>query len=364
MITSELDHVVQVIPDLGVGGAERMLLNLVRELRGTAKLAVVSLWPPVSDSRVELDLAAEGVNVIHLHKRPGADMAVFHNLARTLDALAPDIVHTHRMAVRYALPWSMRHRARHIHTVHTVAQREGTTVDRVILKRAYRRDRVTPVACGPLVADSVREVYGISPHVVDNGVAPEFFQDWVRPARTGRLRLACIARLVDVKNHALLLRAVAAAREQGLKITADLAGDGPLRGELERLVARLDLAESVNFLGQVSDVRDVLRQADISVLTSRYEGLPLSALESMAMGIPVLANAVGGLPVLLGGGGGWLFDGSVGGLTGQLTYLAKRPAEVIEEGRRGRFAAASRYSASAMARGYLSIYNGSAELPQ
>ena len=353
----EMPRVVQVIPDLGLGGAERMLLNLVSELRATHRVTVVSLWPPIAGSPVETELAEAEVEVVHLDKKPGVDLAAFGSVSRALDRLAPDVVHTHRMAVRYILPWTLRRRSvRHVHTVHTLAQHEGTNADRVALGRVYRSGRVIATACGPLVASSLQEVYGIDPPIVDNGIAPHFFNEWQRPEASPGLQLVCLARLTEVKNHALLLRAVARAVSAGANITLELAGDGPLRGDLERLSAALGLAGRVRFLGQVSDVSEVLRRADVSVLTSRYEGAPLSVMEAMAMGVPVLAHDVGGLPHLLCEGGGWLFDGTTDHLTTELLRLAGSPDEVRRVAGDGMVVARERYSASAMAEGYRALY--------
>jgi glycosyltransferase involved in cell wall biosynthesis len=98
------------------------------------------------------------------------------------------------------------------------------------------------------------------------------------------------ARLHEQKGHAYLLAAAARVPEA----TFVLAGDGPLRAELERLAAELNVADRCVFLGYRSDVSDLLAAADVFVLPSLFEGLPVSVLEAMAAERPVVATAIGG----------------------------------------------------------------------
>jgi glycosyltransferase involved in cell wall biosynthesis len=98
------------------------------------------------------------------------------------------------------------------------------------------------------------------------------------------------ARLHEQKGHAYLLAAAARVPEA----TFVLAGDGPLRAELERLAAELNVADRCVFLGYRSDVSDLLAAADVFVLPSLFEGLPVSVLEAMAAERAVVATAIGG----------------------------------------------------------------------
>jgi glycosyltransferase involved in cell wall biosynthesis len=98
------------------------------------------------------------------------------------------------------------------------------------------------------------------------------------------------ARLHPQKGHAYLLTAAAQVRDA----TFILAGDGPLRADLEGRARELGIAERCVFLGHRSDVPDLLAAADLFVLPSLFEGLPLSVLEAMAAQRPVVATAIGG----------------------------------------------------------------------
>jgi len=120
-----------------------------------------------------------------------------------------------------------------------------------------------------------------------------------RPARD-RLRLLHVGRLHPVKNHATLLRALAALPEDAPPHELWLAGDGPIRAELEALVAELGLGDRVTFLGYREEVRDLLLDVDAFVLCSLDEGCSISLIESMATALPPLGSDVPGIREVLG----------------------------------------------------------------
>jgi glycosyltransferase involved in cell wall biosynthesis len=104
-----------------------------------------------------------------------------------------------------------------------------------------------------------------------------------------------VGRLVEQKNHALAIAALAEVP----KATLAIAGDGPLHPELERLAAEHGVAGRVRFLGVRPDARALMGAADVVVMPSRWEGLSLSALEALASGTPLVATDVRGLRELV-----------------------------------------------------------------
>jgi L-malate glycosyltransferase len=140
--------------------------------------------------------------------------------------------------------------------------------------------------------------------VIPNGLPEEAFSP-AEPAlavRPGWLRVGMIARMnTRAKNHELFLAAAARALDKFPNVEFVLAGDGPLRPELESLAQKLGIREQVKFLGDRRDVRAVLASLDISVLPSNSESLSNVIIESMAAGLPVVASRVGGNPELVTG---------------------------------------------------------------
>ena len=127
---------------------------------------------------------------------------------------------------------------------------------------------------------------------VHNGmpdVSPRLRAD---PGRTP-VRLVMVARFEAQKDHPTLLEALGGLTQHAWSL--DLIGNGPLMSDMEALADRLGLGERVRFLGQRMDVHDLLAQSQVSLLVTNWEGFPLSILESMRAGLPVIASSVGGI---------------------------------------------------------------------
>jgi glycosyltransferase involved in cell wall biosynthesis len=132
----------------------------------------------------------------------------------------------------------------------------------------------------------------------------------------GALRVVMAANMVRVKGHEYAIRAIRLLLDQGIDISLDLAGDGPLRAEMERLVADMGVEKSVTFKGVIShqELIDSLRSRRWgaallpSVVTEdgAHEGIPVFLIEAMAAGLPVVATNTGGIPELLEGAAGMM----------------------------------------------------------
>lgn len=122
-----------------------------------------------------------------------------------------------------------------------------------------------------------------------------------RPPREKVSRLFCAARLSQEKGLAFLLQALKLLRDQGHDLELVLAGDGPSRATLESLADELGISDHVRFLGFLSEdeVVRALQQSDLFVLPSFVEGLPVSAMEALAIGVPVIATNIAGTGELI-----------------------------------------------------------------
>jgi colanic acid/amylovoran biosynthesis glycosyltransferase len=146
-------------------------------------------------------------------------------------------------------------------------------------------------------------------HVVHCGLESSF-HDQVSAAPPSDPRLVCIGRLCESKGQLLLIEATAQLMRAGIECELVLAGDGPLRGEIEALIESLDLGSRVRITGWISSnrVRAEILAARAVILPSFAEGLPVVLMEAMALRRPVLSTYVAGIPELvIPGENGWLF---------------------------------------------------------
>lgn len=136
------------------------------------------------------------------------------------------------------------------------------------------------VSCRPVVS-------------IDNSVNSNRLLPRLNPSRDDMpVRLVFVGRLCDQKNIPLLLQAC--ARLADLDFELYLAGEGPNRDSLQQLVTRLNLQTKVHFLGNISTVPELMHDADIFVMSSAWEGLPIAQIEATLTGLPVLVTNVGG----------------------------------------------------------------------
>lgn len=167
-----------------------------------------------------------------------------------------------------------------------------------------------------------------------------------------------IANLVPVKDHAVLLASVpkVLARVPGVHFL--LIGDGPLRPRLEEEAGALGVRRSVHFLGYRSDVRDLIPLFDVLVLCSKVEIHPISLIESMACGVPVVATNVGGIPEIVRDGktGILVPQGDPEALAGALVSLLENPRLAGSLGENGRRSARLLFSMDAMIRSFESLF--------
>ncbi len=325
--------VVHIVPMLSPGGAERVAVHIVKGLdRQRFEPAVISFTGRLG---CDLDRLLEeaGIEVRYLGKRPGFDYRMYYRLPPVLKECRPDIVHTHLHVLRYALPFLLLcKKVSLLHTVHNLAEREIEPRLRWLQHYALNHG-VVPVAVAEEVALSVEHLYGIQRcRVISNGIPTDRYARPQTPRKEWRARegfgendvlFVCVARFAPQKNHALLLRAFAQRPASDPNAHLVLVGDGTLREKLEEQVNNLGLARQVHFLGLRTDIPDVLGAMDVFVLSSDYEGNPLSVMEAMAAGLPIVSTAAGGVPDLFESGKEGLIvqPGDVQGLSNSMSFL-------------------------------------------
>jgi len=326
--------VVHIVPMLSPGGAERVAVHIVRGLNSRRyEPAVISFTGRLG---CDLDYLLEdaGIEVRYLGKRPGFDYRMYYRLPPVLNELKPDIVHTHLHVFRYALPFlPLRKKASVLHTVHNLAEREIEPPLRWLQRYALKHG-VVPVAVAEEVADSLRRLYGIQRcRVIANGIPTDGYAKPQIPRKEWRARegfgekdvlFVCVARFSTQKNHALLLNAFARGPACDPNAHLVLVGEGILQKSLETQAKSLGIDRQAHFLGLRTEIPDVLGAMDVFVLSSDYEGNPLSVMEAMAAGLPIVSTAAGGVPNLLENGKEGLIvqPGDVDGLSSAMTFLS------------------------------------------
>ncbi len=356
-------RVLEVLPTLRRAGAEWVAVSLACRLsRDAFETAVVSLYDSFQGG-FEPDLEQHGVRTWHLGKHQGFDLKMWPRLARVCREFGPDVVHTHSYVLRYVVP--VARRAAIIHTVHNLAGRDPDRPTSAINRLAYRLG-VLPVAVSPAVARSFESMYGVAPaSVIPNGIdirqfhRPEARLSWRRAHGFAEndVLIASVARLEPQKDPEALIEAFALAALGVPRSHLLMAGAGGLLDSARRLAERRGISACVHFLGARTDVPDLLAASDLFALASRWEGSPISVMEAMAAGLPVVATVVGGVPELVEDGiTGVLVPperpGSLGQALARLLLDPPRRRAMAEAARMR----AARFSMESMVTGYAELF--------
>lgn len=369
-------RVVHVFPHLLPGGAERLVVNLMSHLnRDRFDVTGISLAGPLGTD-LEGVIAGSRLPVYYLGKHRGADMRMYRRLHATLDRIRPTILHTHVHVLRYVLPYMLYRRPGvMVHTVHNLAEFEVESRARWLQRLAFSTGTV-PVAVADEVAKSLRRVYGIRDSLVVQNCVPV---EQYRTPHVGRAQwraregfapddilFVCVAGLRAQKNHSRLIEAFGRGPARDARARLLLAGDGKERADLEKQVKQLGLETRVAFLSVRSDIPDLLAACDVFVMASKYEGQPLSVMEAMAAGLPVISTPVGGVPELLTNGreGFLTTPDDADALAEAMLRLHDDPALRKTMGMAGAQRARAQFDISRMAAAYGDIYSSLLERSQ
>jgi glycosyltransferase involved in cell wall biosynthesis len=232
--------------------------------------------------------------------RPWRDVRALGEVRSALTEVKPDLIAAHsskagilgRMAGRFL-------RIPVVFTVHGWAFTPGVPAPRAAVYRRLER-MVGPLASRLITVSEFDRRLALDAGIalpdrivtVHNGM-PDIPADLrADPPRTPP-RIVMVARFEPQKDHATLIRALGGLKAQPWEL--DLIGGGPGMPAMQALAADLGIADRIRFLGQRMDVQRLLAEAQLAVLTTNWEGLPLSILEAMRAGLPMVATEVGGI---------------------------------------------------------------------
>lgn len=190
--------------------------------------------------------------------------------------------------------------------------------------------------------------------VVRNGVPLQAFAARPQPVAG---RIVMVGRFAPPKRHDLAVEALAVVRARQPQATLDLVGDGPLRAQVRELVARRGLAGAVRLLGQRDDVPGLLASASCLLLASDYEACPLTVLEGMAAGVPVVVTRFGGVAELVDEGRtGLIVEPTPAAIAAALLTVLGDAAAARAMGEAGRAEACARFGRERMVAEIESVY--------
>ena len=375
--TKQRVRLLGVIAASGAGGAEQVFATLLRGLDPDRFDVVVACHGRGSMAATYARHASRVESLDLVHLRPGA----VARLAALMRETRCDLVHTHLWTAD-VLAGLAASRAGVRRRVASVAGAYFLPFDvtgprrarRLVMSRLFRTvyrgyDRV--IAPSRYVADDLTHRPGVRVpaarlRVIENGVDVE---DAERVARRedggssarwgeGRPRIAVVANFFPIKGHRFLLAAVPAVLAAWPGARFVLAGEGDTRAAMQALASRLGIDGRVTFTGEIPDALDLMRASDLVVLPSLSEGLPITLVEALALGTPVVATRVGGIPEVVEDdvSARLVPPGDPGALGAAIVELLGDGALAGRLGAAGRTLARERFSAGRMVRRTETLY--------
>jgi glycosyltransferase involved in cell wall biosynthesis len=355
-------RIFQLVDDLGYGGAQEVVIGLALSLKSRGNhVEIGCLREAGNHPEAVQHVERSGIPVVPFQKPEGFHLPTLWKIREYLEAGDFDLVHSHNPLVHHyaAAAGRLARIPAVVSTLHGTATLTMQPWARVLFwASAMLSDRIVSVC--PEVDDVFRLAYPLPPEkfaVVDNGIDLSRFLSVPERCPRREIVFGAVGRLVPVKNHRILIEAFQLATRRHSGIRLRILGGGPLEQELRQLVRSLNLTESVELCGYHTDVPGFLANVDVYVLPSDSEGLPMSLLEAIASGLPVIATEVGGVPgVVKRSDSGWLCP--PGNREAMLAAMeaALQDQDLSERGERARRSVAEWYSVSRMTADYERLY--------
>ncbi len=349
--------IVQIITALNLGGAQTLLENLCYGLAEEGQdVTVVSLES--EHSPVAKRLEAKGIQVLYLEKKPHFDIHITGKLAEALKELKPDVIHAHNIRKLYVLGAARKAGVRHVvYTVHNIAQREQDTIGGIFSYFVFHTGLMVPVGLTPMVTESIKQRYHLKDvETIYNGTDLDRFSPKADYTLQEHPMLLNIARLEEQKNHRMLFTAFQTVLAAFPKAELTIVGDGQLEAELKELASSQGIREKVHFEGRKDDVAPYFPAADLFVMSSTYEGMPMTLIEAMASGMPIVTTNVGGIPDMLTNEDSALLTSTDAASLAEAIIRVMSDAELRQRLGKKASEASIRFSHLTMARSYLELY--------
>ncbi|MFZ5634581.1 MAG: glycosyltransferase [Bacillota bacterium] len=365
-------RVLHVIGGGEFGGAERHILNLATAI--DPKLVEVSVCCLFADPFLQVAREA-GIRAHAVPMRHKLDFSILTKMKDLIVREKIDIVHTHgvranlvgRLAARMAGVETV------VTTVHSLLVQDYpdlfSRLANMFIERASRglTTHFIAVSGGLQKALIQQGVPEQKITVIYNGLNPDLFREagssagrWREKAgfEPGTQLVAVVGRLHPVKGHRYFLKSAAEVLKERKDVHFLVVGSGPERNRLEEYTRKLGISDYVTFTGFVADVSGLMPDLNLLIVPSLWEGFGLTALEAMAVGVPVVATSVGGLPEIVEHCTTGLLvpPADEAGLTRGIIWMLDHPQEAVEMAAAARTMVERKFTASAMARRTEDLY--------
>ena len=348
-------HLTVIISDLGFGGAQNMVYEQLKHAdRERYDISVVVLGP-----RKDTPIAQKLETVLPIKYAGHCGRVTPTTICKmlwTIQTTKPDIVHGHIGGVGFAAMWAKVFRKPLVITAHTKPEKAFSPKVEKQVRKALKTGKTKLVAVSEDNAKRLREYFGLDEKLcacVNNGIDLDRF---TRKEHDG-FTLIHVGRQDENKNQAALIRCFARLHEKDSNTKLLLLGDGDQHQKLIALAEQLGVADAVTFTGNVPNTEDYYAISDLYVQCSHREAMPLSVLEAMATGLPIVSTDVGGLSDVVQDNGILVPDNDEEALYQAIEKIYEQSAEETEKMCAASGRIVENYSSKGMSAAYEKIYS-------
>ncbi len=347
---------------LGFGGLEQVIVNLVNHSSDyPVRHIIITL---TNDHALQSSLP-DAVDVFCLDKAEGNDLGSHLRLFKLLREQRVDVLQTYNFSTieYHPVAWLAGLR-RLVHSDHGRGgdSSRGTGRKQNALRRFCSLFLDHYVVVSPDLQGWAETTLKLLPPklaLIYNGVDTQRFAPG--DAASEGFNICTVGRADPIKNQALMIDAFALACQRDEQFARSsrlqIAGDGPILGELRARIAQTAMADRIELLGFRRDADKLIQRSQLFVLSSNYEAMPMTILEALSCGVPVICTDVGGTRYLLSEHEGWLAPaGDATGLADCLLEAFHNPGRRAEKGRAGRTKVLGHYSIEKMVADYMQAY--------
>ncbi|MBR6165053.1 MAG: glycosyltransferase [Clostridia bacterium] len=342
------------IGSLSVGGGQMVAAQIVKNIDKTGIEISVLCYEGQTYSELEKEVE-KNCSVEFLHERgkitPGKMLRIFAEISKR----KPDIVHVHLGGMAYAVPWALLHNIPLLITAHTRPDQAFPAAVLPLIKWGLKKKKIRIAAVSEENLILMQQYFCIHDKrivCINNGVEIEKFYQ----KKHNHFTFINVSRQDDNKNQAAIIYAFSKIKQVHPDAKLILAGDGPTHQQLIRLVKELNMESSVDLPGMVSDPEQYYAVSDVYIQSSHREAMPMSVLEALASGLPIISTDVGGLKDVIHGNGFIIPDHDDDALSEAMIRMISADDEQIQLMRSKSKEIVRKYSAPEMANQYLKYY--------
>lgn len=355
--------ILEIIPQLSSGGAERFTVDLCNELSKRHDVTLLILHSPDRNGFYTNEISPN-VKVLTFKKKKGIDFSLMFKIATLIKKTQPNVVHTHLRAIVYTMFSAIKfsNSIKFFHTVHNDAAKEaGDKISTFIRRYSFRNKIITPITISHESHQSFVDFYQCNATMIENGrniptnihISEDVNTAFKSYRKTKATKvLVNLARIDKVKRQTMLAKIADRLTKEGYDFTILMIGSLKYQDLVNEIKSYS--CPNIYILGEKNNPLEYLKMADAYCLCSSYEGLPISLIEALGVGIVPICTPVGGIKDIVKTGFNGLLsqDLEEESFYYTLKHFLEMPASDIEKMKANAFASYSPFSMTECAKKY------------